>query len=456
MTPEKANARLRSFAGINFVANHVGDFVLTCSPPPLIDRDINHLSQALHNVAGQGGRSLILCDNQGQCDRLEEILSGSRKMPPGVNIVVGSLSAGFILEDAESPLQVLTDHEIFRRSRRIRRTGRFRGAVSLESLSQLTPGSHVVHMDHGIGIFRGLHRVQVGGEELESMAIEYAGGEILRVPVYRLDLVERWVGESEASVPPALHRIGGKRWKTLKRKTGKAIETMTVELLQLYAERSTVRGFACSPDTLWQKEMESSFLYEDTPDQRTASEEVKRDMESSGPMDRLVCGDVGYGKTEVAIRAAFKAVQDGKQVAVLAPTTVLVEQHRHTFEERLADYPVRIGGLSRFRTPKEQRVLLKGLQTGEVDVIIGTHRLLSHDVKFRDLGLLVVDEEQRFGVRHKERLKQLRTSIDVLTLTATPIPRTLQLSLLGVRDLSLIRHNGNRGIFHKKRKYRRI
>ncbi|SVD48398.1 uncharacterized protein METZ01_LOCUS401252, partial [marine metagenome] len=283
-------------------------------------------------------------------------------------------------------------------------------------LSQLTPGSHVVHMDHGIGIFRGLHRVRVGGEELESMAIEYAGGEILRVPVYRLDLVERWVGESEASVPPALHRIGGKRWKTLKRKTGKAIETMTVELLQLYAERSTVRGFACSPDTLWQKEMESSFLYEDTPDQRTASKEVKRDMESSEPMDRLVCGDVGYGKTEVAIRAAFKAVQDGKQVAVLAPTTVLVEQHRHTFEERLADYPVRIGGLSRFRTPKEQRVLLKGLQTGEVDVIIGTHRLLSHDVKFRDLGLLVVDEEQRFGVRHKERLKQLRTSIDVLTL----------------------------------------
>ena len=218
------------------------------------------------------------------------------------------------------------------------------------------------------------------------MAIEYAGGEILHVPVYRLDLVERWVGESETSAPPALHRIGGKRWKILKRKTTEAIEGMTVELLQLYAERETVQGFAFSPDTLWQKEMESSFLYEDTPDQRTASEDVKGDMESPKPMDRLICGDVGYGKTEVAIRAAFKAIQDGKQVAVLAPTTVLVEQHRHTFEERLADYPVRIGALSRFRTPKEQRLLVESLHTGEVDIVIGTHRLLSRDVKFKGLG----------------------------------------------------------------------
>ena len=439
LTPEEAERSLRSFAWVDLVAEPVGSVVLACSPPPLIDRDIGRLKDALRTVAGQGGRSLVLCDNQGQCDRLEEILGGPEKIPPGAYIIVGSLAAGFMLEGAEPPLQVLTDHEIFRRSRRVRRARRFRGAVALESLSQLTPGDHVVHMDHGIGIFRGLQRVRVAGEELESMAIEYAGGEILRVPVYRLDLVERWVGESETSASPALHRIGGKRWKTLKRKTSEAIEVMTVELLQLYAERATVRGFAFSPDTLWQKEMESSFLYEDTPDQRTASEDVKRDMESPEPMDRLICGDVGYGKTEVALRAAFKSVQDGKQVAVLAPTTILVEQHRHTFEERLADYPVRIGALSRFRTPKEQKLLLKGLQTGEVDVIIGTHRLLSRDVEFKDLGLLVVDEEQRFGVRHKERLKQLRTSIDVLTLTATPIPRTLQLSLLGVRDLSLIR-----------------
>ena len=234
------------------------------------------------------------------------------------------------------------------------------------------------------------------------MAIEYAGGEILRVPVHRLDLVERWVGESESVAPPTVHRIGGKRWKTLKRKTGEAIEMMTVELLQLYARREAAVGFAFSPDTLWQKEMESSFLYEDTPDQRTATEAVKRDMESTRPMDRLICGDVGYGKTEIAIRAAFKVVQDGRQVAVLAPTTVLVEQHRHTFGERLADYPVRVGALSRFRTPADQKKLLQGLSGGEVDIVVGTHRLLSSDVEFADLGLLIVDEEQRFGVRHKE------------------------------------------------------
>ncbi|NJD17808.1 MAG: transcription-repair coupling factor, partial [Gemmatimonadetes bacterium] len=271
------------------------------------------------------------------------------------------------------------------------------------------------------------------------LALEYAGGEILRLPVYRLDLVERWVGESEDSEPPHLHRIGGKRWKALRSRTEKAIEEMTTDLLQLYARRATAQGHAYGPDTRWQKEMESAFLYEDTPDQRTAAEDVKRDMESARPMDRLVCGDVGYGKTEVAIRAAFKAVQDGKQVAVLAPTTILAEQHRHTFMERLADYPVRVDSLSRFRSVAESRELLGRLATGEVDIVIGTHRLLSDDVVFKDLGLLVVDEEQRFGVRHKERLTRMRAQVDVLTLTATPIPRTLYLSLSGIRDLSLIR-----------------
>jgi transcription-repair coupling factor (superfamily II helicase) len=274
---------------------------------------------------------------------------------------------------------------------------------------------------------------------MEVLAIEYAGSESLRLPVYRLDLIERWVGESDDAKPPNVHRIGGKRWKALKNKTQKVIEEMTTELLELYARRENAPGFAFSPDSRWQMEMESSFLYEDTPDQRQASLDVKRDMESPQPMDRLLCGDVGYGKTEVAIRAAFKAVQDGKQVAVLAPTTILVEQHRHTFEERLADYPVRVGSLSRFRTQKEQREILAAVANGEVDIVIGTHRLLSQDVLFRSLGLLIVDEEQRFGVKHKERLKKLRTSIDVLTLTATPIPRTLYLSLSGIRNLSLIR-----------------
>ena len=434
-----AEERLAGLARVDLCAPAGREISLSCSPPPPILRDMSRLSASLRDVSASGGRSLVLCDNRGQCDRLEEILGGPEKIPPGAHVVVGSLSAGFVLESAAPPLQVLTDHEIFRRSRRVRSRRRFHGAVALESLAQLSPGDPVVHMDHGVGVFRGLQHVEIGGEELESMAIEYAGGEILRVPVYRLDLVERWVGESESAAPPPVHRIGGKRWKTLKRKTSEAIEMMTVELLQLYARRESAGGFAFSPDTVWQKEMESSFLYEDTPDQRTATEAVKRDMESNRPMDRLVCGDVGYGKTEIAIRAAFKAVQDGKQVAVLAPTTVLVEQHRHTFAERLADYPVHIGALSRFRTPASQKKILTGLAGGQIDIVVGTHRLLSSDVEFADLGLLIVDEEQRFGVRHKERLKQLRASVDVLTLTATPIPRTLHLSLVGLRDLSLIR-----------------
>jgi len=311
--------------------------------------------------------------------------------------------------------------------------------VAIESLAQLTPGDYVVHMDHGVGCFKGLEHIDVVGQEMEALAIEYEGSEILRVPVYRLDLVERWVGETDESKPPKLHRIGGKRWKKIRQKAEQAIEDMTVELLELYARRQTAEGFAFSPDTHWQMEMESSFLYDDTPDQRQAVEDVKRDMEGKRPMDRLLCGDVGYGKTEVAIRAAFKAIQDGKQVVVLAPTTILVEQHRHTFAERLADYPVRIGALSRFRTPKQQKEILAGLADGKIDIVIGTHRLLSGDIVFRDLGLLIVDEEQRFGVKHKERLKNLRASLDVLSLTATPIPRTLYLSLSGIRDLSLIR-----------------
>jgi transcription-repair coupling factor (superfamily II helicase) len=412
---------------------------LGSEPPPAFDRDMKRLAAFLREQSSRGARTVILCDNDGQVERLEEILAADGGVPPRVQVGVGTVEEGFLLPDSVPPLNVLTDHEIFRRSRRVRSGRRFRGAVALESLAQLTPGDYVVHMDHGIGRFRGLERIQVEGEDLEGLAIEYADGEVLRVPVYRLDQVERWVGETEDAEPPSVHRIGGKRWKTLKRRTREAIEKMTRELLELYAEREMARGFRYSPDSRWQQEMEASFLYEDTPDQERATREVKHDMQSPRPMDRLICGDVGFGKTEVALRAAFKAVQDGKQVAVLAPTTILVEQHRRTFQERLADFPVRVEALSRFRTPKEQDEILAGLASGEVDIVIGTHRLLSPDVKFRDLGLLVVDEEQRFGVKHKERLKRLRASVDVLTLTATPIPRTLQLSLSGVRNLSLIR-----------------
>lgn len=438
LTPGETEARLGTFPRI-LTGEGEGDHTLRTGPPPAIERKMDRLRAFLVEGAARGEETLLLCDNEGQVERLEEILGGADRLPPGTHLVVGSLAGGFLLHSSSPPLRVLTDHEIFRRSRRLRRRRRFRGAVALESLAQLTPGDHVVHLDHGIGVFRGLERIRAGGQEMEALAIEYAGGEILRVPVYRVDLVERWVGETDDAPPPKIDRLGGRRWKSLRRRTEAAVEATAAELLELYARRASTTGFAFSPDTRWQKEMESAFLYEDTPDQRKAAEDVKRDMERPRPMDRLVCGDVGYGKTEVAVRAAFKAVQDGKQVAVLAPTTILVEQHRRTFEERLADYPVRIGALSRFRTPREQRELLLGLAQGEVDIVVGTHRLLSPDVVFKDLGLLVVDEEQRFGVRHKERLKQLRTSVDVLTLTATPIPRTLYLSLAGIRDLSLIR-----------------
>jgi transcription-repair coupling factor (superfamily II helicase) len=412
---------------------------LAAAPPPAIDRDMQKLEAYLREGAATGKETLLLCDNDGQLARLEEILGGGGRILPGTRLGIGTLASGFELESSNPPLRVLNDHEIFRRPRRVRRSRRFRGAVALESLAQLTPGDYVVHMDHGVGRFMGLEHIEVAGQEMEALAIEYEGPETLRVPVYRLDLVERWVGESEEAAPPRLHRIGGKRWKNLKKKTEQVIEEMTVELLELYARRKATEGFAFAADTRWQMEMESAFLYDDTPDQRQAAEDVKRDMESKRPMDRLLCGDVGYGKTEVAIRAAFKAAQDGKQVAVLAPTTILVEQHRHTFAERLADYPVRVGALSRFRSPRETRDLLAKLAAGSVDIVIGTHRLLSSDVLFKDLGLLIVDEEQRFGVKHKERLKQMRAAVDVLSLTATPIPRTLYLSLSGIRDLSLIR-----------------
>jgi len=442
LPPGEAVSALRTFPRIVCLSDDPeADASLGSEPPPPVERDMETLGALLREGAARGERTLLLCDNEGQADRLEELLGGPRRdrLPEGTTVAIGSLEHGFVLPRATPPLRLLTDHEIFRRSRRLRRSRRFRGSVSLESLSQLTPGDYVVHLDHGVGQFKGMEKLEIAGEEIESLAIEYAGGEILRVPVYRLDLVERWVGPDDASTPPQVHKIGGKRWKTARKKTEEAIRQMTAELLELYARREAAQGFAFEEDTRWQKEMEASFLYEDTPDQRTATQDVKRDMESPRPMDRLICGDVGYGKTEVAIRAAFKAVQAGKQVAVLAPTTILAEQHRHTFEERLADYPVSIGALSRFRSATEERDILNRLAGGELDIVIGTHRLLSEDILFHDLGLLVVDEEQRFGVKHKERLKKLRSSVDVLTLSATPIPRTLYLSLSRVRDLTVIR-----------------
>ncbi len=435
LPPAEVRGRLADFGRIACLDD--GELRFDARRPETVDRDTTRLDALLRAAAARDERTLILCDNTGQMERLEELLGGAERLPSGTTLALGTLAGGFVLE-GDDPLRVLTDHEIFRRARRVRRGRRFRGGGAIESLSQLQPGDYVVHMDHGIGRFRGLERVTVGDTTIESLAIEYAGSEVLRLPVYRLDLVERWVPERDEAEPPSLHKIGGRTWKKLKQRTQAAIERMALELLELYAARKVAERPPYPPDTRWQKEMESAFLYEDTPDQRATTEAVKRDMEATRPMDRLVVGDVGYGKTEVAIRAAFKAVQDGRQVAVLAPTTILVEQHFHTFRERLADYPVRIEALSRFRTASEQVAIVADLAAGQTDVVVGTHRLLQGDVGFANLGLLVVDEEQRFGVRQKERLKELKRNIDVLALTATPIPRTLHLSLAGLRDLSLM------------------
>lgn len=456
LPPEEAEERRLALRRVETAPDGLS---LGIEAPPAIDREMDHLVAAVSAALRAGERVLVLCDNEGQLERLEEILAqrGGPELARSVRLAIGSITGGFRIRegdrrhdahevqdrvrDGQFPLLVLTDHEIFRRSHRLRRGRRFRGAETLESVASIRPGDYVVHMDHGIGRYRGLERVTVGGETIETLKIEYADGEILRLPHYRLDLIERWstLGEEpDGTEPPRVHKLGGKRWKRLRQRTEASIQETALELLRLYAERRTAEGHAFGPDTSWQREMEGAFLYDETPDQLAAWEDVKADMETPRPMERLVCGDVGFGKTEIAMRAAFKAVQDGKQVALLAPTTVLAEQHLHTFRERLAAFPVRVEGLSRFRTPAEQREVAEGLTEGSVDVVVGTHRLLSRDVTFRELGLLIVDEEQRFGVRQKERLKQLRRSVDVLTLTATPIPRTLHMSLGGLRDLSLI------------------
>jgi transcription-repair coupling factor (superfamily II helicase) len=429
--PEEWQQRLDGFPRI--VLDHAApDVQMGFLPPERIDRNLNRLRAVL----GSEQPTLILCDNEGQLERLDELLNEGGSRGVHATLAIGSLDGGFVLPS----LRVLTDHEIFRRARRLRRARRYRQAAPSAATGALTVGDYVVHLDHGIGIYRGIGSITVGGGVLEVAIVEYEGGDRLNVPLYRLDQLERYraAGDDGDRPPPKLHRLGGSSWQRVRERTREAIKALASELLDLYARRQVSAGFAFPPDTRWQRELESSFLYEDTPDQVKATEQVKRDMELPKPMDRLLVGDVGYGKTEIAVRAAFKAVQGGKQVAVLVPTTILAEQHGRTFLERLVDYPVKIEVLSRFRTAKEQKQAIARLASGETDIIIGTHRLLSKDVIFKDLGVLVVDEEHRFGVKHKERLKELRLSVDVLTLTATPIPRTLHLSLAGLRDLTLL------------------
>jgi transcription-repair coupling factor (superfamily II helicase) len=389
----------------------------------------------LSEWAAEGMRVCVFCNTDGERRRLDELLAGRGvAVPPGGVVAVGRLREGFLSPGAR--LAVVTDQEIFARYRVRRPRRRFKGTAPVREFTELAAGDHVVHVGHGIGVYRGVTRLAKDGVEREYLILEYQEKAKLYVPIEQAGLVERYVGVGKA--PPVLDRLGGSRWQNARVAAQRAIFDYAAEILQLQAARAARPGFAFPAGQAWEKEFEEAFIYEETPDQAAAIEEMKRDMESPHPMDRLVCGDVGYGKTEVAMRGAFKAVMAGKQVAVLVPTTVLAQQHMRTFSDRFADYPVRIEMLSRFRPGREQSKVVEGLRDGTVDIVIGTHRLVQPDVAFKDLGLVVIDEEQRFGVRHKELLKKLRLTVDVLTLTATPIPRTLYLSLSGIRDMSTI------------------
>ncbi len=438
--PETTRARLRKFGTLHLIdpASETIDVGFPLRAPEVVGRDM----AALRKLILAGVPTLILCDNGGQLERLEELLE-DRGRQTQATLALGVLGAGFLLPAVEGRegLRVLTDHEIFRRERRIRRARKYGGGAALDVVTALRSGDYVVHLDHGIGIYRGMSKIFVGESTVEVAVIEYEGGDRLNVPLYRIDQVERYRAAGDVSAdapPPRLHTLGGRKWSQQRDKTRAAILEMTHELLDLYARRRIASRPPHVPDTTWQMQLESGFLFEDTPDQRRATSDVKHDMEGGRPMDRLLVGDVGYGKTEIAVRAAFKAVQSGRQVAVLVPTTILADQHVRTFGERLADFPVVIEELSRFRSQKEQATTLERLRKKEVDIVIGTHRLLGEDVVFGDLGLIIVDEEHRFGVKHKERLKQLKMETDVLTLTATPIPRTLHQSLAGLRDMTLM------------------
>lgn len=379
----------------------------------------------------KGMRCLVACDNKGQADRLRELLE---EVEGEAEVGVARLSGGFA--DTGAGLLLLTDHEIFSRYRRRVKYRRFKDGVPIPDYRALHLGDFVVHVDYGIGRYMGLKRIQAGGALKDCLLVQYQGNDQLFVPVDQLKRIKKFT--SEEGVAPVVNKLGGAAWENLKARTKKSIQRMAEDLLRLYAERKTLPGHAFHPDPQMLRAFEDAFIYDETPDQLRVWAEVQADMSSSSPMDRLICGDVGFGKTEVAMRAAYMAVLDGRQVAVLVPTTILAEQHDETFRDRFADFPVRVESVSRFRTKSEQSDILERLASGKVDIIIGTHRLLSKDVRFKNLGLLVVDEEQRFGVRHKERIKQMRRNVDVLAMSATPIPRTLNMSLLGARDISFI------------------
>jgi len=418
---------------------------------------LGELANDCRRTAASGERTIFVLSSIGVADRLRKVLLEYHAMGTA-EMVIGELSVGFAFR--ETPVNIYTEPDLFDEEVRPKKTQKARQSqigAFLSDLRDLKVGDYVVHIDHGIAQFQGLEQLETGGPassaeiyarmtgqpgetadqpKREFMLLVFAEGTKLFVPVERLDLIQKY-SSSETHVP-SLDRLGGIAWQKTKARAKRAMRDMAAELLKLYAERKLVSGYAFSGDSPWQQEFEDAFPYELTEDQATAIADTKRDMEQPTPMDRLLCGDVGYGKTEVSMRAAFKAVMDGKQVAMLAPTTVLAYQHYQTFKSRFAAFPVTIGLLSRFRSPKEQKEVIADVEVGKIDILIGTHRILSRDLKFKELALVIVDEEQRFGVAHKERLKQLRRRVDVLTMSATPIPRTLNMSLLGLRDMSVI------------------
>jgi transcription-repair coupling factor (superfamily II helicase) len=430
---QEINARISDFTTVDLTGllKSESDAInIRATPQEPFGSHIKMFADKLSEYKQQGYQSIVFCDGENQKTRLGELLE---EYDIDVPLEKSRISTGFGFPDIK--YWFLTDHEIFARTRPRRKIRRFKEGIALSSYQSLKPGDFVVHIDYGIGRYRGLETLTVDGRKRDCLLIFYAGDDKVYVPIEEFARVQKFAGKEGE---PTLSRLGTGAWEKTKARARKGIMNMARDLIALYAKRQALGGFAHKKDTPWMMELEASFEYEETPDQLSAINDLKADMERPVPMDRLICGDVGYGKTEVAVRAAFKAVESGKQVAILVPTTILAQQHLTTFRERLAAFPIKIEMLSRFRSPKDSKLVKEGMKKGTVDIVIGTHKLLQKDIEFKDLGLLVVDEEQRFGVSHKERIRRLRSQVDTLTLTATPIPRTLQLSLLGARDMSVI------------------
>ncbi len=404
-------------------------------PQPLFHKNFERLTEDLAGNSENGYSNYIVSENERQFERLKEIFYEIHGSVP-FNPVKAFMHQGFT--DHDLHICCFTDHQIFDRYQRFRLRERFKRkeSVTIKTLHDLRPGDYVVHIDHGIGRFGGLEKIDVRGKTQEALKLVYKDNDTLFVSIHSLHRISKYKGKD--SLPPKIYKLGSGAWQKLKQRTKNKVKDIARELITLYARRRQEHGFRFSADSYLQKELEASFIYEDTPDQLKAANMVKEQMESPVPMDMLVCGDVGFGKTEIAIRAAFKAVADNKQVAVMVPTTILALQHYNTFRERLRNFPCNVEHISRFRSPKKQKEILRSLAEGKTDILIGTHRIIGKDLKFRDLGLLIIDEEQKFGVSIKEKLKKMKLNVDTLTLTATPIPRTLQFSLMGARDLAII------------------